>query len=118
MITTSRKVINTSCGVLAALAILATSVAPASAHATRHYHHHNAKPHVNVKVNLGGNGGHHYAYRPAPVVYVAPPKRRCTRVRRDGWYRGYPALVSNRVCFNVYGDPIVQSGTKRLVHYY
>ncbi len=97
---------------LVALGISALTAMPSMAHGRNHH-----VKHVNVKINLGGGNGHHY-YRPVPVVYVAPVVRSCTRWRKDGWFRGHSALVSNRVCFDVYGNPIVQPGTKRLVHYY
>ncbi len=117
MIFTSKDIIRTFVALMTAMGIIAFSGVPANAHATRHHHHHGK--HVNVRVNIGGGYVRpHYYYAPAPVVYVAPPKRSCTRVRRDGWYRGHPALVSNRVCFNVYGEAFVQPDTKRLVHYY
>ena len=117
MIFTSGTFKHASAGIVAALGMIAISALPANAHAARHHYYH-GKSHVNVNVKIGGGSGHYYAYRPAPVVYVAPPKRRCTRLRRDGWYHGYPALVSNKVCFNAYGDAYEKPGTKRLVHYY
>jgi hypothetical protein len=117
MLSASNKTPRFIMGTMAAFGLLAFSAAPASANPK--YRHHGGVKHVNVKVNIGGGHGYrHNRYYPAKVVYVAPPRRACTRIRRDGWYNGYPALVSNRICYNGYGEAYVQRGSKRLVHYY
>ncbi len=124
MNTKTRKLAAIGLGLFAVGAILAASVVPASAHATRHHHKHAkvkvVKPKVKVNINLGGGYGHtNVIYRPAPVVYIAPrPTYGCYRADHDGWYNGHTARVSHRYCYNAYGNPVAQSGSKRLVHYY